>query len=359
MSVPPVIIGGGPAGAAAAIALARAGICATMFERLERMGDTICGGFLSWRTVERIAALGIDPKSLGGHDVRELALFIGAREWTAALPAPAMGLSRLRLDNALLDHAEARGVDVRRGVAVRALDGNCLTLASGEAMAPESLFLATGKTDLRGVNRDRSVSGGDPELGLRLRLPQSVARDRLVGGRIELHLFDRGYLGLVTQEDGSVNACMAVRKSRLQEADGKADALLAQLANGSIALADRLGDMPPGTKVDAIGNVPYGWRARQTRSGLYRLGDQAAVIPSVAGEGVGIALASAQSAVEHWLAEGATGALAHQRAFAGRAALPLTLAGFAKGLGSHPALARALIALPGAVGIVARMTRLR
>lgn len=359
MSAPPVIIGGGPAGAAAAIALARAGVRATVFERLERMGDTICGGFLSWRTVERIAALGIDPDSLGGHSVDTLALFIGAREWSAPLPAPSMGLSRLRLDNALLDHAEALGVDVRRGAGVRALDSKCLTLASGETMQPDSLFLATGKTDLRGVNRDRSVSGSDPELGLRLRLPQSGARDRLVGGRIELHLFDRGYLGLVTQEDGSVNACMAVRKSRLQEADGKADALLAQLANGSNALADRLGDVPPGARIDAIGNVPYGWRARDTRSGLFRLGDQAAVIPSVAGEGVGIALASAQSAVDHWLASGAEGALAHQRMFAGRAAMPLRLAGLVKGLGSRPALARALITLPGAAGIVARMTRLR
>lgn len=357
---PPVIVGGGPAGAAAAIALARSGVCATLLERLERMGDTICGGFLSWRTVERIAALGIDPASLGGHDVRTLALFIGAREWTAALPAPAMGLSRIRLDSALLDHAAAQGADVRRGVAVRAVEGTGLTLASGATLQPESLFLATGKTDLRGVNRDRggSGSGADPELGLRLRLPQSAARARLIGGRIELHLFDRGYLGLVCQEDGSVNACMAVRKSRLQEADGKADDLFAQLAMASPALADRLTGIPAGLRIDAIGNVPYGWRARDTRPGLFRLGDQAAVIPSVAGEGVGIALASAQSAVAHWLESGPAGARLHQHAFAGRAAVPLLLAGLVKGLGSRPSLARALIGVPGATDIVARLTRL-
>ncbi|MGK2908680.1 MAG: NAD(P)/FAD-dependent oxidoreductase [Sphingobium sp.] len=354
---PPLIIGGGPAGAAAGIALAKAGVRATVIERLETLGDTICGGFLSWRTLDRLNALGIDPESLGGRAVTHIALYVGGKEHCAPLPAPALGLSRLRLDTLLLETAEQHGVDVRRGQTVRSLDETTATLASGESICRGSMFLATGKSDLRGVARPRRGAGDDPELGLRLRLAASPSLERLVAGRIELHLFDRGYLGLVCQEDGTVNACMAVRKSRLADAGGDPALLFARLADEMPALADRLSGMPASPQIDAIGNVPYGWRAAHTRPGLFRLGDQAAVIPSVAGEGIGIALASAESAVAHWLKSGPEGAEAHQRTFATKVARPMALAGLAKGLGNRPALARALIALPGAASIVARLTR--
>lgn len=352
----PLIIGGGPAGAAAGIALAKAGIQPRLIERLDAPGDAICGGFLSWRTLDRMAALGMDPAVLGGHPVTHMALYVGGTEHMARLPALAMGVSRRRLDAALLDRAQADGVTVERGTTVRVLGQTDITLHDGETIPWHSLFLATGKSDLRGVSRPRGA-GNDPELGLRLRLAPSSTLARLVGNRIELHLFDRGYIGLVCQEDGSVNACMAVRKSRLTEAGGDPAGLFVRLADEMPALAARLIDMPKNPQIDAIGNVPYGWRAQDTRVGLFRLGDQAAVIPSVAGEGIGIALASAESAVDHWLALGPDGAMPHQRSFAQRVARPVALAGFLKTLGHRPALARALTALPGAANLVARLTR--
>ena len=58
------------------------------------------------------------------------------------------------------------------------------------------------------------------------------------------------------------------------------------------------------TPIDAIAAVPYGWHARQTTPGLFRIGDQAGVIPSLAGEGNGIALASGRSAAEAFLQGG-------------------------------------------------------
>ncbi len=351
----PLIVGGGPAGAAAAITLTYAGVRATVLEKQEVPGDAICGGFLSWATLARIDALGIDRAALGGHDIETLAVFAGQRERVVTLPAPAIGLSRHRLDALLLDRAEAAGAVVRRGVMVQSGAADGVILSTGEALAGNGLFLATGKHDLRGLARPRP--SGDPELGLRLRLAPSVARDRLVGGRIELHLFDRGYLGLVLQEDGSANACMAVRKSRLAQAGGDPAALFAQLADASPALADRLADMPRAPRIDAIGNVPYGWRARDTRPGLFRLGDQAAVIPSLAGEGMGIALASAAHAAASWLAEGQAGAPGYQRRFAQTVARPIAVAGGVKALGQYPGLFAILASAPGAARLAARLTR--
>jgi 2-polyprenyl-6-methoxyphenol hydroxylase-like FAD-dependent oxidoreductase len=60
---PALIVGGGLAGAATAIGLARAGLPHLLVERSRETGDAICGGFLSWRTLETLAGLGIDPDS--------------------------------------------------------------------------------------------------------------------------------------------------------------------------------------------------------------------------------------------------------------------------------------------------------
>ena len=151
---------------------------------------------------------------------------------------------------------------------------------------------------------------------------------------------------------------MAVRKSRLTAAGGRPLGLIAALADRSPALADRLGDVPADARVDAIGDVPYGWRATTTWPGLYRLGDQAAVIPSLAGEGIGIALASAAEAVAQWQAQGRDGAERYQRHFGRRALLPLRAAAGFRALGRYPGLLRVLSAAPGAAGLAMRLTRI-
>ena len=96
-----VVVGAGPAGSAAAIGLARAGAGVLLLERTRETGDALCGGFLSWRTLARLDALGIDRARLGGQAVRRVRLFAGRRRSETTLPAEAMGVSRLRLDGAL------------------------------------------------------------------------------------------------------------------------------------------------------------------------------------------------------------------------------------------------------------------
>ncbi len=82
----------------------------------------------------------------------------------------------------------------------------------------------------------------------------------------------------------------------------------------------------PILQIDSIGAVPYGWIANDTQDGLYRLGDQAAVIPSLAGEGMAIALASAELAAKRYATHGAAGARDYQRSFARRAWRPVNMA---------------------------------
>jgi len=329
----PLIVGGGPAGSAAAVVLARNGAQARLLERQTETGDALCGGFLSWRTLEALAHLGLDDPV--GHRVDRLRLFAGRSSAEARLPRPAMGLSRHWLDSRLLALAEVGGTRIERGVNVRGWANDELSTTAGETIAAPTLFLATGKHDLRGLSRPRSEA---QTLGIRIRLEPSPQLTRLCGGAIELHLFEDGYCGLVLQEGERGNLCLAVRKTRLANADGDPMTLLAQWSAESPAFAERFA-FASGAP-DAIGTVPYGWIARETEDGVFRLGDQAAVIPSLAGEGNGIALASGIVAANAWLR--GDDAHAFQKRFASIARKPVTVATTLWYLAERPPTARML-----------------
>ncbi len=345
-----LILGGGPAGAAAAITLARAGADPLVIERTRETGDALCGGFLSWRTLETLGRLGIDVDTLNPARVTRVRLFARGRVVETRFPAAAIGVSRARLDAVLLDHAIACGAAVERGVAARAVEDGAVRTADGATLDAAALFLANGKHDVRGLARPAEARGRDPTLGLRTRRRPTPALTRAIGDAIELHLFDRGYAGIVMQEDGSANICLAVHRSRLTEA-GDATLLLALLSAESPALGDRLA-AAGATAIEAIANVPYGWRARQGVAGLFRLGDQAAVIPSLAGEGMGIALASGGSAAQAWLRDGSAGAAAWQVRFAAQAARPLAVAAAVRAIAERPAAFAAFLPLAARLGLI-------
>ncbi len=354
-----LILGGGPAGAAAAIELARAGLPHLLIERTRETGDALCGGFLSWRTLDTLASLGVDPDALNPASVTRVRVFARGRVVAARLPRPAKGVSRHRLDTLMLSQAAALGARVERGARAAAVEGLSVRLADGTTFGPEALFLASGKHDVRGAARPAGANGADPALGLRVRLAPAPGLTRLVGDAIELHLFDRGYAGLVLQEDGSANLCLAVHRSRLTEAGG-AQALLAALGREVPALGDRLAYGHGGT--DAVANVPYGWRAREGVAGVFRLGDQAGVIPSLAGEGMGIAVASGARAAAAYASGGAGAASHYQRRLARDLRRPLAVAGAARDLAERPALASPALALarfaPGLIQVIAAATRI-
>lgn len=354
----PVVIGAGPAGSACAIHLANAGATPLLVERTKQPDDALCGGFLSWRTLDRLAALGVPHRALGGHDVTHMRIVCGRASHTIALPRAGMGLSRCRLDQLLRARACELGAELKHASA--SFDRGRIRLDDGQVLDHACIFVATGKRDLRGLPRPRDAAGADPMVGLRWRLAAQAELQELLKHRIEMHLFDRGYLGLVLHEDGTANLCMAIRKSRLADAGGNPGDLIAQLADANGELAARLRFLQEPERYDAVGHIPYHWRATGGPAGVFRLGDQAGVIASLAGEGIGIALASAAEAVRCWREGGASASPAFQARFAARLRRPLAAARIVAGLAQSDAGAQTLArlsALPGATGLVARLTR--
>ena len=346
-----LIVGGGPAGSAAAITLARGHAMPVLVERSAGERDVVCGGFLAWDALAALHRLGLDPVSLGARPIHRLRLVSGDRTIELPLPKPAAGLSRRRLDSALLDMAEQAGAVVLRGRTARGAQGRIVRLDEGEEIEADALFLATGKHELRGAAReigDRPVS-----VGLRATLPASAGLAEALTGTIELHLYDGGYAGLLLQEDHSVNLCLTVSRERMA---GGTEALLAELEHEAPQLIGRIGAEAPSW--DAVAGIPYGWRALATDPGVYRIGDQAAVIASLVGDGIAVALASGMQAAQACLLGGGSGARIYQRAFAARARRPVAIAELLRQMAAHKLRRKLMMRLAGVPGLAGAATRL-
>ena len=297
-----LVIGGGPAGAALATLLARSGKRVTLIEREARPHDKVCGEFISGEAAAYLRGLGLDLPSLGAVAIDKVRLAARGAPVQTALPFPAFSLSRRRLDEALLTLAADAGVEVRRGVRARGLvrsaAGWQAKLDTGEAIEADTAFLATGKHDLKDLRRPEGLHGG--LVGFKMHWRPAPHQAGALAGTVELHLFPGGYAGLQPIEDGLINLCLVAPRATV--AKNGFPSLLRTMRAACPLLDQRLtGAEPLWPKPLAVSAIPYGHVAR-TADGLWRLGDQAAVIPSFAGDGLGIALHSAHAATAAYFA---------------------------------------------------------
>ena len=351
MSWDVAVAGGGLAGAAAALRLAASHRRVVLFERERGPHDKVCGEFLSGEAAAELAALDLQPARLGAAPIEAIRLVAGKTTARAALPFPAWGLSRRRLDELLLGEAAARGVVVRRGQAVRALardgKGFRITTREGDSRAAVAL-LATGKHDLPGWQR----SGASAMIGLKLHLTLAEPQRRLVAGHVELALFRGGYAGLQLVEDGVANLCLVVNRDRFTTVGRDWRRLVASVPHLAARLADADARQP---RPLAVAGMPYGWLAgKGPAHPIYRLGDQAAVIPSFTGDGMAMALRSAHIVADAVLEGRRSTSYHHDLAATFRG--PVYRAGLIAALAAPP-LAQHLLAAAGnaAPWLIARL----
>ncbi len=298
-----LVIGGGPAGSMVGILLARAGRAVMLLEKERDPHHKVCGEFLSDEAANYLRHAGISPRDSGAATIRCLRLSSGRSMTQAALPFRALSLSRCALDAALVERAADQGCAVLRGYRVERLapDGGVwrASLSDGTLLRAQNVFLATGKHDLHEWKRE---SGRQCDLiGLKMHWRLPPARIDELRESMELFLFRGGYGGLSLVEGEMANLCLVARRSALRITRGW-DGLLAALLRENDRLRGYLGSATAQwPRPMAISPIPYGYIASGMR-GLWRVGDQAAVIPSFTGDGVSIALHSAALAAQMFLA---------------------------------------------------------
>lgn len=356
-----IAAGGGLAGAAFAIAIARGGGRARLVERSAGAHHKVCGEFLSGNAVALLRGLGVDVWQLGACRVERLSLADGAAHATAPLPFVAAGLSRFRLDEALLIAAQAAGVEVMRGVTVDGIDaggGQVAVQTSRGVLLGDVVALASGKHNVRGVARPAG-----PMAGFKMQVEPTAQARRAMDGRVQLIAIPGGYGGFCLVEDGVLSIAWNVRREMLRSIGPGWAAQAALLAEAAPAAAELLaGARPLWDKPLAVSGLPYGFlRKDAIARNVYAVGDQMAVIPSFTGDGTALALASGIAAARAALS-GESAAEFQRRMARGRAA-QFRLATALDYVIARPGLRRAALKgaqwLPAVVTGLVAATRLR
>ena len=354
-----LIVGGGLAGAALGILLARCGRAMEILEQRAAPQHQVCGEFLSREAVEYLEQLGVPLRALGAVAIHAVRLHARTTIAACELPFPAMSLTRRTLDEALLLLAAREGAAISRGRRVdglmRSEDGWRAALQDGATVTAPTAFLATGKHDLAGHRRPPGRQNNLVAFKMYFRLLEE--QQRALSGWVELFLFPGGYAGLQMVESGMANLCLLVERSRLESCRKDWPTLLGHLWRSSTALAERLnGAKPLLAKPLAISSIPYGMLPSSALDGLWRLGDQAAVIPSFSGDGMSIALHSAHLAAEIYLHGGTAVEYAKRLRREVRPAVSLATM-FSRLMVRAPALAQVVRLWPGVLAHCASYTR--
>ena len=295
------VIGAGPAGSAAAITLAEKGHSVLLLEKDAFPREKVCGEFLSSDALSHLDRLGalaplrrLDPEEI----VRgSLHLPRGAAV-SFRLPTPALGVSRLRLDDLLARRAAEAGAEVRFRQRVSRVEG---VLSSGFRVRTSALEGETEISALAVIGAwgrwnalDRAFERGF------LRGPKGflgwsrdfVGKTDSLAGEVRLYLFPGGYCGLSRVEGERANLAGVVSERTYSRTGGGWSAVLehARRANGDL---DRdLAEMTPGPR-GFLGVGPVFFVAKPpSERDILMVGDAAGVIDPFSGQGQAGALFS-------------------------------------------------------------------
>lgn len=308
-----LVIGGGPAGAAAAIRAARAGLTVTLFEKGLYGRDKVCGDGLTPRAIAALDELKVELD--GAHRIDGLRMIAGRRvrelPWPAGGRFPAHGAvwPRRRFDAHLLDAAIAAGAEIRFGVeALPIVESGVVAgvVAGGERFGAPLTILAAGAqgaaAKLLGAERDP-----DEPFGLAIRAYAETPRHAERHLEACLSLRDEhgtpvpGYGWIFPAGDGTVNIGVGALSTMKGFKRLNLNALLAQYE----AIVREPWSLGP------LLDKPRAWRlpmssVRRHGPGWVAVGDAAGFINPMNGEGIDYGLESGMLAVDRYLADPAT-----------------------------------------------------
>ncbi|MEO8310194.1 MAG: FAD-dependent oxidoreductase [Caldimonas sp.] len=312
------IVGAGPAGAGAAILLARAGWSVALVERQVFPRRKVCGECIAASNLALLDALGVgaDVHARAGAELRRVALMRGDETIVAPLPAAegahrwGRALGREHLDSLLAERAEAAGATRLQPWALNAIAGN----AGAFVLKVRQLAGDGAEVELRAGLVVAAHGSWEPlpserEARRDTRAPSDLFAFKanfraaaIAADLLPVLSFAGGYGGMVVADDGIATLAGCIRADRLQvlrsaqpgmRAGDVFEAALRRECSGVAAALEGAeregawlasGPLRPGIRL--------GHRCT-AGDGVFRVGNAAGEAHPIVGEGISMALQSA------------------------------------------------------------------
>jgi menaquinone-9 beta-reductase len=282
MSFDVVIVGAGPAGAAAAILTARAGLSTLVLERVRFPRDKVCGDCLNpgaWKILDRLGVSDLIDR-LPSTKLRWVNFVdLDGRSMRFDLPNDTRGERGIRrkfFDDTLINHAISTGAEVRFGHPVVRVEEGWKVTTDDETVRARFLVAADG----RNSSVARLLADFPRTQTDRVALQTHLVIDS--EPHVSLQLSRYGYLGVATIGQGMTNLCLVscpkdIERFRLEA-------------------AERFGLGPDHRwqSITPLTRAPI----RSRRPNLLYVGDASRVVEPLTGEGILYALQSGTLAAD-------------------------------------------------------------
>jgi 2-polyprenyl-6-methoxyphenol hydroxylase-like FAD-dependent oxidoreductase len=298
-----LIIGGGPAGGAASLLLARAGFSVALCEAHTNLPERVCGMYLCPAGVALLERFGLRRcMEAGARELRGMVMVAPNLKrletyfpTVEGIPDHGLALPRPALDNLLLGLASGAGAEIRFGARptklVRTGSGWRATLPDGDEIEARLLIGADGRKSATARLLGLTLPLRRSRMAIHIDLPARKKTSPLG----EMHIFNDGaYVGLNPIAPETVNFSIVCEPKAL---GGRP---IAELINQRIAQSPWLSELIEPLAEEAQPGVTYPTNARVRSAATHNaalIGDASGYIDPLTGEGIYGALWTAEALV--------------------------------------------------------------